>query len=96
MKRITDEDIAQSIALYKWIAPRINPAPQLWNKGDEIRTHTIYKYVVNGKIQGFWADLENLQEPHFVRIYKKINILPHEFFLYHFGKVTRIGWRLKK
>lgn len=26
----------------------------------------------------------------------KINILPHEFFLYHFSKVTRIGWRVKK
>lgn len=96
MKKITEEDIAKSIELYKWVSPTLNPAAQIWNKGDDIRPHTLYKYSVGKNVQAIWVDFENLQEPHFIRIYKKINILPHEFFIFHLGKRTRIGWRLKK
>lgn len=96
MKKITEEEIAKSVQLYKWIAPTINTAAQIWNKGNKIETHKIYKYSVGKNVQAIWADFDNLQEPHFIRIYKKINILPHEFFLYHLEKKTRIGWRLKK
>ncbi len=96
MKQITHEEILLSVKLFKWIYPRVNPASQIWNKGDEIYPNWIYRYDVNGKTQAIWMDYDNVQEIHFIRIFKKKDLLPHEFFLYSTGKKIRVGWRVKK
>lgn len=96
MRYISDEEVSLSLKLYLWLSPRMETSPQLWNKGREIDFHKLYYYKVGRNIHAIWVDYKDLQEIHFKRIYKKINLLSHEFFIYHNSERTRIGWRIKK
>lgn len=92
---ITNEQLTQSIALFKWINPSVQPAIQQWSKGREIELNFIYSYCIKKKCQAVWMDFEHLTEQKIKRILKKIDIIPHEFFLYHYQNHVRIGWRIK-
>ena len=93
---ITAEEISLTFSLFKWINPSANPSPVLWNIGDEIREYRVYQYQKNKKTIAVWMDVPKLSEPEFIRIYKKINIIPHEFFLTQNNGKYRFGWRVKK
>lgn len=41
-------------------------------------------------------NIPKLSEVEFKRIYKKLNIIPHEFFLTQNNGKYRFGWRIKK
>jgi len=93
---ITAEEISLTFSLFKWINPSANPSPVLWNIGDEICEYRVYQYQKNKKTIAVWMDAPKLSEPEFIRIYKKINIIPHEFFLTQNNGKYRFGWRVKK
>lgn len=96
MKTITIDEQKLALQLFRWIVPTINEWPIDWlsfEKEDELNRY--YKYENNRIVHAIWINAQGLTEVHFKRIYKKINLLPHEFFLYHYGKVTRLGWRMK-
>lgn len=95
MKTITDKEISAALNLFKWLVPHINESPIDWLKvGKENANSRFYKYEKDRVVHALWINLPNINEAQFVRIAKKINNLPHEFFLYHYEKVTRLGWRI--
>lgn len=92
---ITPEQITLALSLFKWIHPSVNPYPVLFKSGDEISEYRFYEYKKNKKTIALWMDVPKLSEVEFKRIYKKHNILPHEFFLTHNNGKYRFGWRVK-
>jgi len=92
---ITKEHIEKSLEMYRFIVPNTN-AIILWKSGDLVIPGRVYMYCVNNKCQAIWMDFDNLTEAKLKRIYKKINILPFEFFMYYNGSRVRIGWKVKK
>ena len=96
MKTITKNDIDLAVALFVWISPKMETSPQLWTSALDNRMHCLYKYEKNNRIHAIWMDIDTLNEVQMKRIWKKINTIPHEFFMYHHNNITRIGWRIKK
>lgn len=82
--------------MFRFVKGNVSEFVQLWTYGREIQLDTVYKYVRNNKCVAVWMDFEKLSEVRMKRIFKKMEILPHEFFMYHYDTRTRIGWRVKK
>jgi hypothetical protein len=92
---IKPDDFTNALALFKWIHPSVNTYPVLWKEGGPLDLYRVYQYQKNNRTIAIWMDVPNLSEIHFKRIYKKHNVLPHEFFLTHKNGIYRFGWRIK-
>nr|WP_297306389.1 hypothetical protein [uncultured Flavobacterium sp.] len=92
---ITPDDFSLALQLFKWIHPSVNPYPVIWKEGDPLSQYRFYQYQKNKRTIAIWMDVPKLSEEHFKRIYKKHNLLSHEFFLTHKNGVYRFGWRIK-
>ncbi len=95
--QIRKEEIQAAIQLFRWVSPNVEYEKKRWFKGDPIELNTIYEYRDGfGRPIAVWTDFEGLSDIRITRILKKINTVPHMFFLEHFQNRIRIGFKIKK
>ncbi len=95
--KLSDEDKKKAIQLFRWVSPNIDYNKKRWFKGDQIELNVIYEYRdAHGRPIAIWTEFEGLSDVRITRILKKINTIPHVFFLEHFQNRIRIGFKVKK
>lgn len=95
--QISKEEKVIAIQLFRWINPSIKYDPERWFKGHPINLNVIYEYRDgNGRPIAIWTDFMGLNDVKISRILKKIETVPHVFFMEHFNGRIRVGWKVKR
>src|SRR5690554_2635930 len=93
---ISDSSYKAAISFFEWINPSIEREVITWKKGMPIELNKIYKHVDSFHYPiAIWSDFENMSKVRIERIFKRIDLIPHEFFLYHNNNRYRVGWKVK-
>lgn len=94
---ITKEQRYFAEQMFRYVSPNVDINVKRWLKGDLIHLNIIYEYRDGfGRPIAIWTDFEGLTNARITRILKKINTVPHVFFLEHFDNRIRIGFKVKK
>jgi|GEM_PF-4470238 len=94
---LSSEEKQAAIQLFRWVSPNIDYVKKRWYKGDSIELNKIYEYRDGfGRPIAIWTEFESLSDVRIARILKKINAVPHVFFLEYYNNRVRIGFKVKK
>lgn len=89
-------DEKTAVGFYEWINPSVERGWITWQKGMNIELNKLYKHVDKShNCVAIWCDFENMSKVRVDRIFQRVNLIPHEFFLYHNENRYRVGWRVK-